>query len=203
MATVYNLLRHALLMMTALWLAGCASPYGPNVLTGGYKDEKLGENRWRVSFNGNGYTDEDMVVKYWLNRCAELTVKSGYSYFNLVPGTSKSGVMPGGPIFDLTPGEHARLRAEEGRMVQVRSAPTYIWVPSYGGGSVRTWSKTGVIVMFHTRAAAFVPEQAYALHAQTVLDMLKKYVESGGKEPGPTRKEIIEAAMILAPVPAR
>jgi hypothetical protein len=74
-------------------------------------------------------------------------------------------------------------------------------VPSYT--RITTWHKNAVIMMFHTRVAGTAPEQAFALHAQTVVEMLKPFVESGGKSTAPPPKEVIDAAMHLAPVPAR
>jgi hypothetical protein len=169
-------------------LAGCASPYGPRGATGGYTDTKLADNVWRVAFYGNGNTGEDTVWKYWLHRCAEVTLQNGYSYFSVVPDR-KSWVPP----YDLNPGEHARLSGDSGPHVPAQYITFY---------TITTYSKTADVVMYRTRAGALTREQAYALHAQTVLDMLKPYMASGGKEAGPPRKEIIEAAMLLAPVPA-
>jgi hypothetical protein len=36
----------------------------------------------------------------------------------------------------------------------------------------------------------------FALRAQTVLEALKPFVESGGKEPAPKREEVIEKALV-------
>ena len=178
------------------WLAGCASPYGPNAGRGGYKEEKLADNRYRVSFQGNGNTGEDMVVKYWLYRCAELTKENGFSHFALLASGSRGAIDVPPAAYDVTPGERARLLGENSGMVPVRSAPTYIYVPTYTTRTVTTWSKTGEILMFRERLAPGM------LHAQTVLDMLKKYVETQGKEQGPSRRDVIDAAMNLSPIPA-
>lgn len=179
------------------WLAGCAAPYAPNTGRGGYKEEKLADNRYKVTFQGNGNTNEDMVVKYWLYRCAELTKQNGFTYFALLAPLGGRGALEGPPVgYDLTPAERARLLAQDSGMVQVRSAPTYIYVPTYTTRTVTTWSKTGEVLMLKDKMTPST------LHAQTVLDMLKKYVETQGKEQGPTRKDVIDAAMNLSPVPA-
>lgn len=172
-------------VVVVTWLAGCASPYGPSGMTGGFNEEKLADNRYRVSYFGNGYTGEDMVVKYWLYRCAELTQQNGFTYFALLA-----------PLvgYDLAPAERARLLAGGGPMMQVRSAPTYVYVPTYT--TVRTWSKTGEILMLREKTAPTT------LHARTVLDMLQKYVQTQGKEDGPSRRDVIDAAMNLSPIPA-
>ena len=101
----------------------------------------------------------------------------------------------------LAGGEDVALGDTRGGMLKVRSGPVYVYTPGYSY-NVTTWHKTGTIAMYHSRIGAMTREQAYSLHAQTVADMLKGFVASGGKEPGPSRKEVIDAAISLAPVPA-
>jgi hypothetical protein len=180
------------LALFVAFLAGCASPYGRNLLFGGFSEDKLSDNSYRIAYAGTGHTSDDMVVKYWLHRCAELTLKEGYAYFGLVSGSDKAeGLAPdaqglaGRQTQDDAP---AMLRVKGG------GAPMYIWVPS-GGRTITTYSKRGVIVMYHSRAGATTEQQAYALHAQTVTSMLKPFVDSQGKEQGPDRREVIDAAM--------
>lgn len=66
-------------------LAACAtgSPYRPAASGGGYgyADQRLEENRFRLTFNGGGNTDRADVEDYLLYRAAELTVANGYDYF--------------------------------------------------------------------------------------------------------------------------
>lgn len=195
--TVTRALRCASIVLAVAWLAGCATPYAPAGLTGGFREQRLAVNSWKISFNGNGYTSEDMVVKFWLNRCAELTVRNGYRYFALAPAPSRSALPNPVLAYDLAPAELERMQqppgtmAPQGGMVSVRSSGGYVYVPSYGG-SVRTWSKTGVILMYKEWAEN---RGGYALHAQTVLDMLHPFIESAGKTAGPSRQEVIQTAM--------
>ncbi len=64
-------------------LSACMTPYQPKGMTGGYTDQKLDENTYLVSFQGNGNTPSGVVAKYFLYRCAELTLERGYVYFEL------------------------------------------------------------------------------------------------------------------------
>ncbi|AKQ42971.1 hypothetical protein CP97_14435 [Aurantiacibacter atlanticus] len=73
---------------TSLVIAGCASrstPYQPiasaNRIAGGYSDERLGEDRYRVSFAGNTLTSREKVESYLLFRAAELTLEQGRDWF--------------------------------------------------------------------------------------------------------------------------
>lgn len=67
-----------------LLLAGCATSYQPEGLTGGFKETRLAQNMYRVSFQGNGYTDRERSADFTLLRSAELTLQSGYKYFVII-----------------------------------------------------------------------------------------------------------------------
>ncbi|GAA0282676.1 hypothetical protein GCM10009127_25100 [Alteraurantiacibacter aestuarii] len=87
-------LKHAKLGLAALLLAttvtGCMTPtpYQPDVrgqaVTGGYSEQRITENRFRVTFSGNSLTSRDRVEGYLLYRAAELTVQNGYDYFIII-----------------------------------------------------------------------------------------------------------------------
>ena len=69
----------------------------------------------------------------------------------------------------------------------------YVYVP---GGTVASYSKTGVIAMFHESDTY---DSRLALRVQSILDMLKPYVDSAGKAPAPTRLEILQKSMVRQP----
>jgi hypothetical protein len=71
--------------LTFVTLAGCATPtpYQPvdrHHLTG-YSDQRLADNRVRVTFRGNSATAREQVEDYLLLRSAEVTREAGYSWF--------------------------------------------------------------------------------------------------------------------------
>ncbi|WP_292039780.1 MULTISPECIES: CC0125/CC1285 family lipoprotein [unclassified Brevundimonas] len=74
----------------ALTVAACAStatPYQPaglNGQRGGYAEQRLEQNRFRVSFAGNSVTSRDQVEMSLLLRAAELTVENGFDWFATV-----------------------------------------------------------------------------------------------------------------------
>jgi len=182
----------------ALALGGCASPYGPQGFTGGFQEQKLAPNTYRVRYNGNGHTQEDQVVYYWLYRCAELTVQNGYSYFGMLPESGRPS-SSGDDSGSLKRMASFRPDQDEPRMLQVKSGGGFVYIPSYTTYTIRTWHKSGTIVMFHSRLGAVTPEQAYGLHARTVMDKLGEYVKSGAKAKAPPRQEVIDAAMRYSP----
>ncbi len=71
-------------------LAACVSPtpYQPlathGTATGGYSEQRLEDNRYRVTFSGNEMTSRQRVENYLLYRAAELTLQAGYDGFTMV-----------------------------------------------------------------------------------------------------------------------
>jgi hypothetical protein len=80
----------ALAIILALGLAACetATPYQPAApnaaVAGGFTDQAIDSNHYRVSFQGNSVTPRQTVENYLLYRSAELTVKQGYDWFEMV-----------------------------------------------------------------------------------------------------------------------
>ena len=74
----------------ALALGACAStatPYQPaglNGQRGGYAEQRLEQDRFRVSFAGNSVTSREQVEMALLLRAAEITLESGYDWFETV-----------------------------------------------------------------------------------------------------------------------
>jgi hypothetical protein len=68
-------------------LAACATqtPYQPaNPAAGdryGFEEQRIENNRVRITFRGNTLTDRETVETYLLYRAAEVTVQSGHDYF--------------------------------------------------------------------------------------------------------------------------
>ncbi|HEY4942091.1 MAG TPA: hypothetical protein VII56_11755 [Rhizomicrobium sp.] len=77
--------KHLAAALALLALAGCAlpSPYQPaqNDHATGYSDQRLADNRFRVSFNGNSVTRRPTVENFLLLRAAEVTRDAGYAWF--------------------------------------------------------------------------------------------------------------------------
>ena len=75
-----------------LLAAGCVTPtpYQPyrgeraGGVHGGYSDERLGQDTFRVRFHGNDLASRDRVEGYMLYRAAELTLQNGGDWFMIV-----------------------------------------------------------------------------------------------------------------------
>lgn len=76
--------------LLALSTSACmtATPYQPETTRGrapgGYSEERLAEDGYRVHFTGNNLTSRDRVEGYLLYRAAELTLQNGYDRFEIV-----------------------------------------------------------------------------------------------------------------------
>jgi hypothetical protein len=95
-----NLLRVRRSCVVAMLLLGssCATGYHEGGLFGGYRDEQLDSNTWRVSFSGNSSTARATVERYLMYRCAEVTVNAGFDYFVIAGGnTQRSEFTQSGP----------------------------------------------------------------------------------------------------------
>jgi len=77
-------------MVALAMLSACATatPYQPNIAVqpgrpapGGFSEQRIEANRYRVSFAGNSLTSRETVESYLLYRAAELTVAQGYDGF--------------------------------------------------------------------------------------------------------------------------
>ena len=73
----------------ALALAACATatPYQPagyNGTRGGYAEQRLENDRYRVTFAGNSVTSREQVEMSLLLRAAELTEQAGYDWFSTI-----------------------------------------------------------------------------------------------------------------------
>ena len=79
--------RWGAVIVVALMASACTTPtpYQPlpsaGSERGGYSEQRLEENRFRVTFTGNSMTSRETVETYLLYRAAELTIANGYDWF--------------------------------------------------------------------------------------------------------------------------
>ena len=96
----------AIAVAFAALLSACVTPtpYQPAPPQGfGFTEERLDQNRYRVSFRGNSLTPRETVEDYLLYRSAELALQNGFDHFIMV-----------------------------GRDTEAKTSYRY-WVDSYGG----------------------------------------------------------------------
>ncbi len=77
-------MRTLMLAAVAGLLTACATatPYQPAVSDRyGFEEQRIENNRVRITFRGNTLTDRETVETYLLYRAAEVTIQSGHDYF--------------------------------------------------------------------------------------------------------------------------
>ena len=72
------------LFLFFVFLTNCSTPYQPKGTFGGYSEEKILDNLYRIEFEGNQHSKPEKIQNYLLYRCAELTQEKGYAYFAIV-----------------------------------------------------------------------------------------------------------------------
>lgn len=72
-------------------LNGCATNYQAASTFGyGFKETKLGPDRYRVTFKGNDMTDVDRATDFALLRCADLAIANGFSHVDVLTTDDRS-----------------------------------------------------------------------------------------------------------------
>ena len=78
----------AMIILMPAMLVGCATttPYAPAGSSGdfGFAEQKIENNKFRVTFSGNSSTSRQAVENFLLYRAAELTTQSGNDYFVII-----------------------------------------------------------------------------------------------------------------------
>jgi hypothetical protein len=67
-------------VLTACQTGSAYRERGPGE-TYGYSDQRLTQNRYRVTFSGNSATTREEVEDYLMRRAAEVTLENGYTHF--------------------------------------------------------------------------------------------------------------------------
>lgn len=84
----------ALALAVGITLAACATttPYQPASQSGGYgfSDQRIEENRYRITFRGNSSTTREQVEDSLLYRAAEVTLQNNYDYFLIVENNTEA-----------------------------------------------------------------------------------------------------------------
>ena len=80
-------------LLLALILNGCATSYQKEGFAGGYKDCKVGENKFMVTFTGNAFTSRGMVEEYAMRRAREVCNQEGYGNFELLNQSNDTSVV--------------------------------------------------------------------------------------------------------------
>lgn len=172
----------------AALLGACATatPYQPlgthnAQASGGYSEQRLEDNRYRVTFSGNEFTSRPRVENYLLYRAAELTSQAGFDGFTMVnrgtDPTTHTRVY--GDPFRSGPwgywGPSWRFR---GRGFGWRSWDPWLgspfWADDFDVATVTSYEASAEIVMFHGSR----PDDPRSFDARQVLSNLGPTIQA-------------------------
>ena len=136
----------------ALALAACATPTvyapaNPNAASSvGFSEYRIENNRYRVTFQGGPGAPPQLVNDYAFLRAAEVTLRDGYDWFQVVDRFGEqTGAGYGGPRISIGGGTSSYSgRGWGGSGVGIGVGTSF---PLGGGGSSGTYSRTIEIVL--------------------------------------------------------
>jgi len=171
-------------LAAVLMLSACATPtpYQPlahgSQVSGGYSEQRLEENRYRVTFSGNSLTSRERVENYLLYRAAELTVQAGYDGFTMVtratdPHTHTYVTQPYGPGPWGWWGPSWRYRYGGYWHYWDPWGPGPFWADTVDVNTVTAYEATAEIVMFRGQR----PDDPHSFDAHQVMANLGPTIE--------------------------
>jgi hypothetical protein len=79
-----------MLILSLLWLAGCATKYQDMGFSGGVASEQVTSDTFRIVTRGNGYTNATTIQDYTLLKAAETAKQNGGTHFLLISAADAS-----------------------------------------------------------------------------------------------------------------
>ncbi|RTL64640.1 MAG: hypothetical protein EKK41_21140 [Hyphomicrobiales bacterium] len=79
-----------LLMLLAVILSGCSTPYQTMGWSGGVDAERMTTDTYRIVARGNGYTSSTTIQDYTVLKAAETTKQAGGTHFMIVGAADAS-----------------------------------------------------------------------------------------------------------------
>lgn len=160
----------------ALALGGCATAttaYHPLGSDGGYRDEQLDADTFRVEFRSNGVTPRDEVQFLLLLRCAEVTLEAGFDHFIVVEdGVRKLVRSAGLPIRIWSIGDaYAQPSRDSAGTPVERSPKSRSTIESWGSGeTLVTYRAEATIDVFRGEPAR---DGAAAFDARRLVQIIE------------------------------
>jgi hypothetical protein len=178
------------LVAVAVAIGGCAATsYKSRGLGGGYSETKISDTEYVVSFDGNGLATRTRVHYFWVYRCAQLTLKQGYSLYVLKPPQAESRSLS--PDSGVQP---AVYRQDRGGSIVKTGGGVFIFIPVPANTSPQArWTYSGTISMFNKPLSR---QQPWAIDAQEVVNVLKPYIASNGSIEPPAEGYLLMRAFL-------
>jgi hypothetical protein len=172
----------------ALTLSACATatPYQPasKATAGyGYSEQRIEADRWQVTFAGNSVTSRQRVESYMLYRAAQLTLNSGYDWFDTVDRRTHSQTEVVGGGYDPWWGPYGPYWRPAWRFYGPMGWGAWGpgWGPDWDASTITRYEASTEIVMHH---GAKPENDPHAFDARQVVVHLGPHVQ----RPEPEKK---------------
>ena len=80
----------AVALLLCVSVTACATRYGDMGLLGGVASAPITDDTYRITAQGNGYTDPTTIQDYSLLKAAEVTLAAGKTYFQIMNGADRT-----------------------------------------------------------------------------------------------------------------
>jgi hypothetical protein len=152
-------------LLTAVAACGHPTPYQAAANGYGFSDQRIEDNRYRITFSGNSLTPQLVVENYLLYRAAEITLANGYDFFEIADKQTNKST------------RYLATYDDFGRPYYWRRNP----YPFYGSGfytadyrPIEQFTSTANVVLFRGRKPA---DKADAYDARDVVQRLRPTVQ--------------------------
>ena len=148
-------------LISFMALSACASNYQSVGFTGGFQEIQLAPNIYRVTFQGNAYTNKTRASDLALLRSADITMQKGFKFFALAEASSTTNY--GAIRSPTTTNFHGNTATTTGGDVVFIQKPT----------------NTNLVIMMNDR-----PEGQFVYEASLICESVgKKYKVTCGSAP--------------------
>ena len=70
--------------------SACSTYYKKKINQDGYYEKRVNDREFKVGFEGNNYTSDEVLTRFFMRRCAEIALKYNYTYFNIIEKNIKT-----------------------------------------------------------------------------------------------------------------
>lgn len=158
-----KILTPILVLVTAIFLSGCATPYKAVGLMDGYREIQLATDVYRITFGGNGYTSPERTQDFAMLRASELALQQGFTHFAIIDERNSQTAHS-----FTTPGQATTT----GSAYRYGNQTTYSGYTTYTSAQTHTFykPKTGLLVQFFKTK----PEGIFAFNASFLQQSIRQ-----------------------------